>query len=130
MAKILVIEDDPGIRKMIELTLTRAAHQVTLTNDGDQGLKSFRAEQPDLVISDIVMPNKEGIETIMEIRKLAPAIPIIAMSGGGLNIGTQYLGVAQKLGANAILSKPFRTAELVDLVAQILKSPRNLPVID
>lgn len=120
MAKILVIEDDPGFRKMIELTLTRAGHQVTLANDGDKGLASFTADQPDLVISDIVMPNKEGIETIMELRKIAPTVPIVAMSGGGINIGTQYLSVAQKLGANAILQKPFRTAELVELVTRLL----------
>lgn len=120
MAKILVIDDDPGFRKMISLTLTRAQHRVIEAQDGNEGVRRFKADRPDLVISDIVMPEKEGIETIIEIRTMSPAIPIIAMSGGSANLGTQYLEVAGKLGANAILSKPFRSADLLELVNKML----------
>ena len=125
MGKILVIDDDPGFRRMINLTLTRANHQVVEAQDGNKGVRLFKEEQPDLVISDIVMPEKEGIATILEIRVLSPGVPIIAMSGGGANIGLQYLEVAGKLGANSILSKPFRPADLLDLVNKLLTSTQH-----
>src|SRR6202012_4764473 len=119
MAKVLVIDDDPGFRKMIRIILTRMCHDVVEAQDGNEGLDRFKAEQPDLVISDIVMPNKEGIQTILEIRALAPDARIIAMSGGGVSVGIGYLGAALKLGANLILSKPFRPAQLTAMVEQL-----------
>ncbi len=122
MATILVIDDDPGFRRMVSLVLSRARHVVIDADGGDKGVERFKAERPNLVISDIVMPGKEGIETIREIRALSPTLPIIAMSGGSANIGLHYLDVAQKLGASAILSKPFRPVELVDLVDSLLKT--------
>jgi DNA-binding response OmpR family regulator len=122
MGKILVIDDDPGFRRMVSLTLTRASHEVIEAEDGNKGVRLFKTDQPDLVISDIVMPEKEGIETILEIRVLSPDVPIIAMSGGGANIGLQYLGVAGKLGANEVLLKPFRPADLLNLVNRMLAS--------
>jgi DNA-binding response OmpR family regulator len=120
MAKVLVIDDDPGFRKMIRIILTRMFHDVVEAQDGNEGIDRFKAERPDLVISDIVMPNKEGIQTILEIRALAPDARIIAMSGGGVSLGIGYLGAALKLGANQILSKPFRPAELTAMVEQLL----------
>jgi DNA-binding NtrC family response regulator len=121
MAKVLVIDDDPGFRRMVSLVLTRAHHFVIEAEDGNSGLLRFDEEKPDLVISDIVMPGKEGIETIREIRALSPATPIIAMSGGGTNIGLQYLDAAGKLGASSILAKPFRPADLAQLVKRMLE---------
>ncbi|MDB5394101.1 MAG: regulator [Rhodospirillales bacterium] len=120
MAKILIIEDDPGFRKMIDLTLTRANHVVILAKDGVEGLERFKAEKPALVISDIVMPGKQGTETILEIRAMSQDVPIVAMSGGGMNVGRQYLDAARKLGADEIILKPFRPSELVDLVSRLL----------
>ena len=120
MAKVLVIDDDPGFRRMIRMVLTRMHHDVVEAQDGNEGLDLFKAERPDLVISDIVMPNKEGIQTILEIRALEPDVRIIAMSGGGVSLGIGYLGAALKLGANLILSKPFRPAELTAMVEQLL----------
>ena len=120
MAKVLVIDDDPGFRRMIRMVLTRMHHDVVEAQDGNEGLDLFKAERPDLVISDIVMPNKEGIQTILEIRALAPDARIIAMSGGGVSLGIGYLSAALKLGANLILSKPFRPAELTATVEQLL----------
>jgi DNA-binding response OmpR family regulator len=122
MAKILIIDDDPGFRKMIDLALTRANHVVIVAKDGVEGVDRFKAESPDMVISDIVMPEKEGIETIREIRALSQSVPIVAMSGGGANVGLQYLDVAHKLGASEIISKPFRPSELVALVKQLLST--------
>lgn len=124
MAKVLVIDDDPGFRKMVELTLSRAGYLVVLAEDGDLGIERYKAERPDLVVCDIVMPNKEGIETVRELRVIAPTVPIVAMSGGGVGIGRRYLDAAQKLGANSILSKPFRPAELLELVESLLRAPR------
>jgi DNA-binding response OmpR family regulator len=120
MAKILIIDDDQGFRKMIRMILTRMHHDVIEARDGNQGVAQFKAEQPDLVISDIVMPDKEGIQTILEIRSLSPTAPIIAMSGGGASLGIGYLGAALKLGANLIIAKPFRPAELTAMVDQLL----------
>jgi len=120
MGKILVIDDDAAHRRVIKLALTRASHETIEAKDGLEGLNSFKHEQPALVICDIVMPEKEGIATIVEIRAVAPDVPIIAISGGGLNIGLHYLDLARKLGANAILAKPFRPAELVELVDRLL----------
>jgi two-component system, chemotaxis family, chemotaxis protein CheY len=120
MAKILVIDDDPGFRRMILMILTRMHHDVVEAQDGNEGVENFKAEQPDLVISDIVMPDKEGIQTILEIRAMAPDAKIIAMSGGGVSLGTGYLSAAQKLGANLVLSKPFRPTELTAMVEQLL----------
>jgi len=120
MAKVLVIDDDPGFRRMIGIILTRMHHDVVEAQDGNEGIERFKAERPDLVISDIVMPNKEGIQTILEIRALEPDARIIAMSGGGVSLGIGYLGAALKLGANLILSKPFRPAELTAMVEQLL----------
>jgi DNA-binding response OmpR family regulator len=120
MAKILVIDDDSGFRRMIRMILTRMRHDIVEAQDGNEGIARFKAEQPDLVISDIVMPDKEGIQTILEIRALAPDARIIAMSGGGVSLGTSYLGAALKLGANLVLTKPFRPAELAAMVEQLL----------
>ncbi len=120
MAKILVIDDDGAHRRMISLALGRAAHVIVEAKDGVEGLHCFREQHPRLVVCDIVMPEKEGIQTIVEIRSASPDVPIIAISGGGIDIGLNYLDLARKLGANAILSKPFRPAELVDLVDRLL----------
>jgi CheY-like chemotaxis protein len=122
MAKVLVIDDDPGFRRMIRMILTRLDHQVVEAGDGNEGVARFVAERPDLVISDIVMPDKEGIETILEIRARDPAARIIAMSGGGASLGTGYLAAALKLGANLVLSKPFRPVELAAMVEQLLSA--------
>jgi DNA-binding response OmpR family regulator len=120
MATVLVIDDDPAFRRMIRMILARLDHHVIEAADGNEGVARFTAERPDLVISDIVMPDKEGIETILEIRALDPSARIIAMSGGGASLGTGYLTAALKLGADLVLTKPFRPVELSTMVEQLL----------
>jgi DNA-binding response OmpR family regulator len=120
MAKILVVDDDDAHRRMVGLALTRALHEVIEAKDGVEGLRRFDDEKPDLVVCDIVMPEKEGIQTIVEMRAASAKVAIIAISGGGIDIGLNYLDHARKLGADAILSKPFRPVELVDLVEHLL----------
>jgi len=117
MAKrILLIDDDELVRATIQSILESAGYEVTQAADGVQGLEAYRASTPDLVITDILMPNKEGIETIRDLKRCNPAPRIIAISGGDRNGDAQFLQMAEKLGADRILPKPFRKAALLDLV--------------
>jgi CheY-like chemotaxis protein len=118
MARVLVIDDDAAMRRMMARVLSGAGHQVREAADGDEGLAAFAAEGADLVVCDLVMPDREGIETIRELRRAAPQLPILAVSGGGFP--SVYLQSAVRLGASAALVKPFRAAELLDAVARLL----------
>src|SRR5688572_5772731 len=107
MSYILVIDDEQLVANAIATVLTRAGHQVSVAANGDAGLAKFKEARQDLVITDIVMPGKEGIETIRDLRKLAPELPIIAMSGGGMRSNYDFLSMARRLGATEVLGKPF-----------------------
>jgi DNA-binding response OmpR family regulator len=120
LANILVIDDDPAMRRMIDRILTGAGHQVTEAVNGVDGMKKFRAAAPEIVVTDIVMPDQEGIETIMKMRATGSRIGIIAISGGGHGSAGDYLLAARGLGADAILAKPFRPDELTALVEHLL----------
>lgn len=119
MAKILIIDDDPGTRRMVSRILRRAGHEVVEAQDGIEGTLRFAADHPDLVITDIVMPGKEGIETILDLRRQSPSLPILVISGND-DQSEAYLRFAQKLGANAALAKPFRAADLVREIDKLL----------
>lgn len=119
MATILVIDDDAGMRRTLVRMLSHE-HRTVEAKNGLEGLAQFNAHSPDLVITDIVMPIKEGIETILELRRRAPQIPILAISGGGDIRRADYLGMAGKLGADATLSKPVMAAELREAVNRLL----------
>jgi len=123
MAKILVIDDDARQRRLIVYILTKAGHQVFEADDGREGLQLFHQQRPALVITDILMPNKEGIETIAELRGEAPEVAIIAMSGGGAIGDMSYLDVARTLGANDVITKPFSAPDLVEAVNRLLSAP-------
>jgi DNA-binding response OmpR family regulator len=118
MARILVIDDDPDTRAMLEQTLKSAGHQVILAADGREGVERFRTSPADLVITDLYMPNQEGLETIQELRTRFPKVAIIAMSGK--DAALTMLSIAQKIGAVAVLHKPFLTDELIAAVAKAL----------
>jgi DNA-binding response OmpR family regulator len=113
MAKILVIEDDVLVRNMIDKVLRHGGFDVVTAEDGVRGMTSFRSERPDLVLTDIIMPEREGIATIVEMRRECPDAKIIAMSGGGRIGSADFLGMAKKLGANDIIPKPFLPQELL-----------------
>jgi CheY-like chemotaxis protein len=119
MANIVVIDDEAGIRKMISRTLETAGHQVIAYEDGRVGLKHIESAPPDLLITDIFMPEMEGLETIRRVRVVRPEMPIIAISGVSIK-GMDYLHIAERFGALATLQKPFRPAELISLVDQLL----------
>ena len=107
MAKILIIEDDDIMRDFLSDLLKREGYLTEAVSDGAKGLSSFKKEYFDLIITDIIMPEKEGIETIVDIRKLDQKIPIIAISGGGRLSPKRYLPLAAKLGADYTFMKPF-----------------------
>jgi DNA-binding response OmpR family regulator len=121
MTKILVIDDDILVRRTIARILEQGGYEVVLAEDGDKGVAKFRSERPDLVITDLIMPEKEGIETIIEMRREDPNARIIAVSGGGRVASMDFLVVASKLGAGAVLRKPFGPAELLDCVTRALE---------
>jgi CheY-like chemotaxis protein len=120
MPKILLIDDDPLVRRVISRILKYEGYELLLADDGRRGLELFRSEQPELVITDIIMPGKEGIETIQEIRAISPDAKIIAISGGGRIGNTDYLSIAEKFGAREVLSKPFEPAQLTDSILRCL----------
>src|ERR1700732_10677 len=122
MARILVIDDDHAVRLTIQVILERDGHEVTCASDGEQGLRAFASASPQLVITDIIMPNKEGLETIMQIRARNATTPIIARSGGGRVGNTDFLKMAAQLGANEVLPKPFERQDLTAAVHRLLSA--------
>ncbi|NQV54310.1 MAG: response regulator [Rhodospirillales bacterium] len=116
MANILVIDDEELVRITLELILKDAGHQVAQALNGIGGLEKQHQTPFDLVITDLIMPEKEGIETIRELHKSYPGLPIIAISGGG-RIGNQdLLSMADKLGAVATIAKPFTPEDVLSQV--------------
>ncbi len=123
MSKVLVIDDDLLVRETIVRILERKGYQTLMAADGRRGLSAFSSEQPDLVITDIIMPDKEGLETIREIRLERPDAKIIAISGGGRIANLDFLEFAGKFGACEVMAKPFDPADLLETVARCLSSP-------
>lgn len=119
MVKILVIDDEEQIRNLLVRILGDMGHAVKTAANGAVGLKMLRHEPVDLVITDIFMPEKEGLETIMEIRRDFPRIKIIAISGGDRD-GCDYLPMTRPLGANRCLHKPFARDEMIKAVEELL----------
>ncbi len=119
MARILIIDDDPDMRSLIEQTLKSAGHDIEMAADGKEGLRNYDARPADVVITDLYMPNKGGLETIIELRRRCPDIPIIALSGTGA--ADKMLSIAQKFGAFASLHKPFTSHELVAAVSKAIE---------
>ncbi len=122
MASILVIDDEDLVRLSIGSVLRRAGHRVVLARDGEDALNRFRTARFDLVITDIVMPRMEGIETVRALRGAAAEVKIVAMSGCERAGASLYLSAAKALGADAIMAKPFSPAELNSAVARVLRS--------
>lgn len=122
MKKILVIEDNAVVRNTMMRILQSAGYDVVIANDGLQGVAAFRREQPDLVISDIIMPEQEGIATIRQILGENPGTKIIAISGGGRIGNTDFLQIAKRMGASDALPKPFDPEELLSRVTTCLNA--------
>lgn len=119
MQKILVVEDDDFIRGMICTVLKKHGFEVIEAKNGVDGVDKALHEKPNIVLTDMLMPDKEGIETILEIRSASPDIKIIAMSGGGKTKNMNFLDMAKKVGAEKILSKPFKPSALLNAISEI-----------
>src|SRR5262245_31360114 len=119
MAVILVMDDHPGIRDMLEETLVGAGHQMFAATNGEEGLKLCNAHPPDLMIIDMFMPIKDGLETIQELRRKLPGVKVIAISGAPLRMNV--LDMAKKLGAQEVLCKPFHPNEVISAVSKTLR---------
>jgi DNA-binding response OmpR family regulator len=120
MARILVIDDDDPVRTTLRTMLQHFGHTVTEARHGKEGLALFRDAHADLVITDIVMPDRDGLEVLRELRKAHPSVKVIAMSGGGLGNKAQYLQTATRMGAAAVLAKPFDVAMVMAAVNALL----------
>lgn len=119
MAIILLVDDDPLLCSTVAAALKTEGHDVMQAGDGAKALHHFNQRRPDLVITDIFMPERDGLETIIAVRKLQPSVPVIAMSGQAQD-SALYLHVAHKLGAQHILPKPFTLDELLEKTRLVL----------
>lgn len=120
--RILLIEDDVRLRTTLAHLLTHEGYQVVEAEEGGQGLALFARGGADLVITDLIMPGKEGMETILELRQAHPDLKIIAMSGGGRVRAAEYLPVAATAGANLTIEKPFSFMNLIQSIQELLES--------
>lgn len=125
MALVLLIDDDASMRSLMRQALEAVGHDVLEAPDGRRVLELLRRSRPDLMVTDILMPNKEGLETIRDVKAAMPRLPIIAISGGGRIDRRDLLDAAREFGADAALAKPFRPAELRALVADLLDRSRS-----
>jgi DNA-binding response OmpR family regulator len=119
---ILLIDDEIEVRTTVSRLLQRAGYEVVTASNGAEALATARFVRTDLVITDILMPEKEGLETITELRREFPQLPVIAVSGGGIVDPASYLTLAEKLGADRALAKPFGFEELLSTVRELLEA--------
>jgi len=120
VARILIIEDDVGVRDFLESLLERAGYETVTAANGKEGVDVFATSPVDLVITDIIMPEKDGIETIMDMKRLNPALKVIAISGGGRSEPEDYLHSARLLGADRTVRKPFNNEDILQSVRALL----------
>jgi DNA-binding NtrC family response regulator len=120
MARILIIDDESQIRSMLRLMLERVGYEVAEAPDGIEGIRQYRENPADLIITDLIMPNKDGIGMIIDLKKEFPKVKIIAMSGGGVNRPEGYLDGAKKLGATRTLTKPIDRDQMLKAVKETL----------
>ncbi len=117
---ILVVEDDAVIRDMLTQILLGAGYEVATAVDGQEAIKQFNARRFDLILTDLIMPEKDGTEVIVELRKKQPTIPVVAMSGGGMYHRGEYLKLARMFGAHGLLEKPFSQEQLLSTIRVLL----------
>jgi len=118
--RILVIDDEESVRQIVKEMLVLEGYEVITAPNGKAGLQSFRKQPTDLIITDIFMPEMEGLETIRELHREFPQVKIIAMSGGGESGMLSFLSYAERFGAVSTLRKPFSREELLKCVAELL----------
>ncbi len=120
MSKIMVVDDDDSILRLISEIMRKEGYDVLQAVDGEEAFALFQQQPCDLVITDLLMPNKEGLELIQELRGIKPSLKIIAYSGGGQLEPDDYLDFAKGIGADRVFSKPISIIELKQAVSQLL----------
>ena len=126
MAGVLIVEDDKELRDMISLSLTRRKFTVIESANGKEAIMHFKPSITDLVVTDLIMPEEDGLKVIMKLREIKPSLKIIAISGGGKAGPGSYLNLAKALGADAIYSKPFSLNDLVTKIEDLLRSDSGI----
>ena len=120
MKNILLVDDEASIRTMVRAVLNDPEYSFSEAFNGTEALEILEKEEFDLIITDVIMPDCDGIELVMTVRKKLPDIKVIVMSGGGRVRADHYLNLAEKLGAARVFEKPFNTAELRETVKELL----------
>lgn len=120
MSRILVVDDDVEIRETLKRLLSLVGYEVEVAGDGRLANKQLEAASFHLMITDIVMPNQDGVENIMQARQNYPEMKVIAMSGGGYVQTKTYLKVAESLGADAVFYKPFKSLEMLAKIRELI----------
>lgn len=120
MSKILIIDDDELVLDMMQASLEDEGYEVTVAVNGDEGIKRYREDPADVVITDVIMPEKEGITTLLELKLEFPGANVIVMSGGGRGSADGYLENAKALGANFTFQKPVEHEQLIDAIETLL----------
>lgn len=126
MPSILIIDDDESLRASMRRTLRKEEYTIIEASEGRQGMKQLERSPADLILLDMFMPDKDGLETIMELRRTHPGIRVIAMSGGGFKGTVDVLHIAKKLGVRRTLSKPFTREQLLDAVREELYNTNTI----
>jgi DNA-binding response OmpR family regulator len=126
MPGILLVEDDKELREMLKLSLTRMNFTVFEAENGKDAITHFKPSITDLVVTDIIMPEEDGLKVVIKLRELKPSIKIIAISGGGKVGPGSYLNLAKALGADAIYSKPFSINELIARIEELLMNEQHI----
>jgi CheY-like chemotaxis protein len=122
MPGVLLVEDDKELREMLKLSLLRKNFTVIEAENGRDAITHFKPSMTDLVVTDLIMPEEDGLKVVIKLRELKPSIKIIAISGGGKVGPGSYLNLAKALGADAIYSKPFSINDLISKIEQLLET--------
>jgi len=121
MAGILIVEDDNDMREMLKTTLLRRKYSVQEASNGMEAISKFKPALTDLVITDLIMPDEDGLKVIMRLKEMKPDIKIVAISGGGKAGPANYLSLARALGADVVLPKPFSINELISKIEVLIE---------
>lgn len=125
---VLIVEDDSTMLRALGNWFQDSGCRVMTAQDGKDGLDKFNQLTPDIVVTDIIMPNREGLETIVAMKQKAPDVKILAISGGGALGAAAVLDLARRLGADAVLAKPFRSGEVLEVATGLVA--QGAPVVD
>jgi CheY-like chemotaxis protein len=125
MPGVLIVEDDKELREMLKMSLLRSGFTVLEAGNGKEAITHFKPSLTDLVVTDLIMPEEDGLKVVIKLRELKPSIKIIAISGGGKVGPGSYLNLAKALGADAIYSKPFSINDLTAKIEQLLDNEQH-----